>query len=110
MTSVITLYKGCKIIEGKNFMVDDISAYLGTLESREFSNCQFIKPALNLDIKLKLSQDIIASDIEFADNYNYVSIKDEVDGAKVYYYFIEKLEWKSANTIQLQLKEDTLNT
>lgn len=92
MTSTITLYKGCNVIESKNYVVDDISAYLDTLESTEFSNCQFIKPSLNLDIKLQLSQDMIAKNIDFADNYNYVSIKDNVDNAKTYYYFIEKLE------------------
>lgn len=110
MTSTITLYNSCKILPNKAFIVDDISDYLGTFtegtNKKTIANFQYIKHALNIDIKLDLSQ--IYLNPSSANDYNYISIQNGSD--KIFYYFINSKMWKGQETILISLTCDTINT
>lgn len=112
MNSTITLYYNCLIEKDKNFILDNngvkaIETYLQTLTSVTINNFQYIKQALSLSIKIDASQ--IGLEMgENAQNLNYVKIQNGTQNPC--YYFIISKRWKSANTIELVLSMDTLNT
>lgn len=103
MTSLIVLYQ-TEITPERNARVDSIESYLNTCHTEVISNFQYVKIDLDITIKVNMAQ---ANTPTF--QYNYLSIKRE-DDAKKYYYFILKSRWISANTIELQLSLDTVNT
>jgi len=105
--STITLYKNCKVLEGKNFQVDSFSNYLNSLDStykKTYNNCKYVKTGLNTQVKVTLDEDTLDP---VANNYNYCDI---VDGTGHFYYFINKMEWCATKCILLTLKLDVLNT
>lgn len=113
-TSTLKFYKNTPILPNKNFMVDGIEGYLGfnyehANQNNYFSitDFQYIKHALNLDIKIDSEQ----TDLEFllAKGWNYMSIKNS-DSSRIVYYFIVNKEWRAQNTIKMTLFLDTLNT
>ena len=109
MTSTLKIYKNCKILPNKNFIVDYISTYLSDLESAITSDFQYIKHALDLEIKIDSSQ----LNLEFVSAFhtNYLSIENnEEENSKEVFYFIIKKKWLSSSCIKLVLSMDTLNT
>lgn len=114
MNNRITLYPNCKILEWKNFSVDDLEDYLLTLShSLSFSQTQYIKHALELSIKINLDEDELDYNILKSHNYNYLMAQNEdsprLAGKKVYYFIVDK-KWMSQNCIEFKLKMDTVNT
>lgn len=105
MTSTITLYRNCKIIPSKNFIVDSLEDYLSTLDRVSISNFQYIRNDLHCYIKISKDQDFVGSYSYY--NYNYLKVSQ--DGVS-YYYFIVKKTQLSQNTIGYELLMDTLNT
>lgn len=103
MTSTIKLYQ-TEITPERNARVDDIQSYLNGCTELYIQNFQYLKIQLDMTIKLNLSQE---NTPKFP--YNYMYIKRE-DDEKYYYYFILSSRWLSANTIELQLSLDTINT
>lgn len=104
--AILTLYKDSKIIPSKNFVVDNISTYLGTLTQMTINDFQYVKNAMTVVIKIdsvQLSLDYLQ------DNYNYCSILNETGGKTVYYFAVNK-KWISSETIQLSLVLDSCNT
>ena len=113
MKSVLKLYKDSLIIEGRNFVVDDIEDYLATLTNTlSFNDFQYIKHALEITIKIDKDQSYL--DFTSANDYNYCSIQNmNANGSspqKTVYYFVYKLEWGASSTIRLHLVMDTINT
>lgn len=116
MDAKITLYKDCKIEEGKGLIVDDITTYLSTLTKIEAPNFQYQKNDLTIDVKVNLSQMHLEAKALY--NYNYVSITNfEYDSegevlntGKTYYYFIRQKQWRGQSTLLLSLYMDTVNT
>ena len=113
MISTVKLYKDSKILDGKNFIVDDIADYLATLtDTLTKSKFQYIKHALQLSIKLDMNQAYL--DYKASNDYNYCSIQnsneDGTGSEKIIYYYIDKMNWTSQNTIKLDLIMDTINT
>ena len=105
VTSTIKLFQ-CDITPEKNAMIDSIGTYLATKNSLTINNFQYQKILQEKIIKLDMDQ---ANVPNFA--YNYVSITNNYGGGvKNYYYFIISVNWKSANTVELQLSLDTINT
>ena len=103
-TSTLNFYQ-CEITPERNCIVDEISAYLNSLDKYTITGFQYIKLDLDITIKINLSQTNIP---KF--NYNYVSVLNS-DLNKLYYYFIIGIpKWISSNTVQLELSMDTLNT
>lgn len=112
MNSTIILYYNCLVEKDKNFILDNngvkaIETYLQTLTSNTIENFQYIKQALSITIKIDASQ--IGLEMgENAQDLNYVKIQNGTQNPC--YYFIISKTWKSANTIELVLSMDTLNT
>ena len=102
-TSQIALYK-TNITPEKNCKVDDLGYYLITCESEIISDFQYKVIKLDDTIKLNMSQNNTPN---FP--YNYLAIKRDNE-TKIYYYFIINSNWKSENTIELQISLDTINT
>lgn len=112
MNSTITLYYNCLIEKDKNFILDNngvkaIETYLQTLTSKTITDFQYIKQGLSLSIKIDASQIGLCMG-ENCDDLNYVKIQNGTQNPC--YYFIISKTWKSANTIELVLSMDTLNT
>ena len=102
-TSQIALYK-TNITPERNCKVDDLGYYLITCESEIISDFQYKVIKLDDTIKLNMSQNNTPN---FP--YNYLAIKRDNE-TKIYYYFILNSNWRSENTIELQISLDTINT
>ena len=112
--STITLYNS-NINQDKNMIVDSIDTYLeGVAEQEDIEDFQFIKPALDITIKLDMTQMVISPYTSFYYfDFNYVKIvnfdENGDDGTRLL-YFIEDIKWMSQKTIMLKLHMDVLNT
>ena len=102
-TSKIRIYQTV-LTPARNALVDDLDQYLSWL-TPTYSNdaFQYIKLGLDLTIKINNAQDKISGH----SLGNYVRIEQD---NKVWYYFIMNTDWKSANTIELKLSIDSINT
>lgn len=124
MTSSITLYKGTGLIPEKNFALSNlvngvkknsISNYLDSLLSTParvnmFTNQNYIKNALNLEINLNLGETALNLN---GGAWNYCRIinkKDNGTSETPAYYFIINMEWRSKEVVKLYLLMDTINT
>ena len=113
MNSTITLYYKSLLNKDKNFILDSsngnrrIETYLQTLTSSVINNFQYVKQALNLTIKIDVSQSALNMGNNTQD-LNYVKIQNGNENPC--YYFITNKIWRSQNTIELELSMDTLNT
>ena len=113
MISTVKLYKDSKIIEGRNFVVDDIGDYLATLsDTITITGFQYVKHGVSISIKINKSQTYL--DYKATNDYNYCSIQNSnSDGTgteKTVYYFIDKMSWLAQTTLKLDLIMDTVNT
>ena len=106
-TSLLKIYKDCKVYSDKNFLVESIEDYLSTLNVITISEFQFIRHDLDLEIKVDLSQ--VYQEFNTNYNYNYVSIKNSNSSRTCYYFVINKTQ-RADNTIKLTLRMDVLNT
>ena len=102
-TSQIVLYK-TNITPERNCKVDDLGYYLISCEQEIISDFQYKTIKLDDTIKLNMSQNNTPN---FP--YNYLAIKRDNE-TKIYYYFIINSNWRSENTIELQISLDTINT
>lgn len=102
-TSQIALYK-TNITPERNCKVDDLGYYLISCESEIISDFQYKTIKLDDTIKLNMSQNNTPN---FP--YNYLAVKRDNE-TKIYYYFIINSNWRSENTIELQISLDTINT
>ena len=102
-TSQIVLYK-TNITPERNCKVDDLGNYLIMCESEIISDFQYKVIKLDDTIKLNMSQNNTPN---FP--YNYLAVKRDNE-TKIYYYFIINSNWRSENTIELQISLDTINT
>ena len=102
-TSQIVLYK-TNITPERNCKVDDIESYLIMCEQEIISDFQYKVIRLDDTIKLDMSQ---TNTPNFP--YNYLAVKRDSE-TKIYYYFILNSNWKSQNTVELQISLDTINT
>lgn len=103
-TSKIILYS-TNITPDRNCLVDEFTTYLSNCFQSEIDNFQYQKIQMNMKIKIENAQTY------FPENaFNYVGIKNS-DNNKTYYYFIVgEPRWLSANTTELTLYMDTINT
>ena len=113
MNSTITLYFDCLVEKDKNLILDRqngtraIELYLKDLESRTIENFQYIKQSLSVSIKIDASQVGLCMG-DGCEDLNYAKIQN--GETNPCYYFIINKTWKSANTLELVLSMDTLNT
>ena len=102
-TSKIRIYQTV-LTPARNALVDDLDQYL-SWSTLTYSNdaFQYIKLGLDLTIKINNAQNKISGH----SLGNYVRIEQD---NKVWYYFIMNTDWKSANTVELKLSIDSINT
>ena len=106
--STINLYVGTKLSAEKNFVIEDISQYLLQFTTVTINDFQYIRPqSLDLTIKINKSQAYLTP--TSANDIDYCRIQNS-DSTKLYFYFVTNKVWKSANTIELTLRLDVLNT
>ena len=108
MASII-LFKGCKALPDKNFIIEDLDTYLNTLTKATVNNFTYVKNDLTLTLKFNLDQVVLDGYDEFGEYYNYAAINNS-DSEQSYYYFITKMNWKAHSTVELELRMDVLNT
>lgn len=111
-TSTIKLYNATpssrwELIPSKLFVVDDIEAYLATKTAKTITLFQYIKPQLEIEIKVDLSQTYIEP---LNNSYKYVRIENSDDTGHYYYYFVKNAEWRAKSTVRFVLVMDVLNT
>jgi len=90
-----------------NCLIDNLESFLSSGNggtALEYANFQYIKPELNLSIKIAADQDEVN---DF--NYNYCRIVNN-DNANIFYFNIVKTNWIAPNVIKVDLKLDTVNT
>lgn len=101
--SDIILYQ-TDITPERNCKIDNMNAYLRLCKQYVIENFQYFKAELDTTVKINMAQ---SNTPNFP--YNYFTVANQ--GEKfVYYYFILGTKWISANTIQLKLSLDTINT
>lgn len=109
--TTIILYADTPLTRERNLKVDDMPTFLNPYSQKSFSNFQYIKHGLDIEIKLDLSQTYQNYDDSTfkRKNLNYLSIFDTTT-ANIYYYFIEKITPRAENTVALTLHMDVINT
>ena len=100
-TSTIRLYQ-TDISPEKNMRVDSISTYLSGKMKFNFSNFQYVRPNLSIEIKVNLPQ----SDTPKL-QCNYMEV---ITDSKSYYYFIMSTRQIALQTISISAEMDTINT
>lgn len=103
--SVLTFYKDSQIIPNRNFIVESIETYLATLTNFGVSDFQYLRPALEMIIKVHKDEVFCSMLVE--NNYNYLKV---VQDNRSYYYFILKKTQKAPETVEFELRMDTINT
>lgn len=98
----ISLYNHEIFDTSKNAFIEDIEAFLGTLETTYESNIQYQKIDLDINVKLNLDQEY---------QYNIIGNYARIDNDdKVFYYFVMQADWVSSKCVMLTLSMDTINT
>lgn len=89
----------------KNPLIDNLDAYLNTIENSEHVefNIQYIKHDLNISVKIPGDQSSVKN---FP--YNYATIQN--DDEKKFYYYVMNTVWIARGTIGVVLSLDTVNT
>lgn len=112
----IKLYKDSKIIQGKNYMIEDDSKLKEYLNSLQYLNFQIQYQRIELDKTIKINMPQQVQNQGYADdvlplfnNFNYMEIKND-DYNKSYYYFITAMRQVARQTIEFDLHMDVLNT
>lgn len=100
--STLTLYR-THLTPSKNALVDELSTYLADCITYGPVEIQYQKPALDLAIKLTIPQ----AQLTRQDIGNYAALKQD---NMTFYYFIMSAAWKSANTVEVTLSIDSINT
>lgn len=112
----IKIFKDSKIMQGKNYMIEDDSKLKEYLNSLQYLNFQIQYQRIELDktIKINMPQQVqnqgYANDVlPLFNNFNYMEIKND-DYNKSYYYFITGIRQVARMTIEFDLRMDVLNT
>lgn len=105
--STLTLYKDCQIIPGRNFVIENIAAYLNAISSSAITIAQFQYLRLALDMNIKIHKEESFTAALAANNFNYLKV---VQDSRTYYFFILKKIQRAEETIELELRMDVINT
>ncbi len=100
--STLYIYPNCKITRDRNCLVDNIQAYLQSQRYIPALVIQYQQIELNKRLKLNMSQSVVGTS-----PFNYLEI---IQDNKSFYYFIDKTNWKSTETVEFELTLDTVNT
>lgn len=111
MKSTLKFYNvSSRFNESKNFMFDDIEAYVGN-SALTINNFQYTEPNSQLSIVIHHAENYISRAHDFL--YTYMSItnyNEDSDDEITFYYFIDSTTWVSSVSLQLNLTLDVLNS
>nr|DAH14334.1 MAG TPA: Major tail protein [Caudoviricetes sp.] len=111
--ATIILYDDCKLIQGKNYLIDSeqaLQGYLNSLDSTTITDFQYQRIELDKVIKINFKQTYAEKGIGASGHYyNYCSINNGV-GSRKYYYFIQNITQVSEYCEEFTLHMDVLNT
>lgn len=110
MTCNVYLYHLPIKLNSKNYVLDNMEQYLGTLTATHtFTEYQYQRMLLEMSFKFNLSQDY--QTYNYIQNPNYIKITFTINNTTLYYYyFITKFVQKANSTIECEAVMDTLNT
>ena len=110
MTCNVYLYHLPIKLNSKNYVLDSMEQYLGTLSpTHTFNDYQYQRMLLEMSFKFNLSQDY--QTYNYSQNPNYIKITFTINNTTLYYYyFITKFTQKANMTIECEAVMDTLNT
>ena len=106
-TSTLKLY-ATDIDPARNMIVEDIQNYLSRLSSKNVGDVMFIKPGLEVQIRIPWDQEHSWNSSGF--NYARATIPGENNTNQILYYYITEGHWCAEKTVELTLKLDTINT
>ena len=90
-TSTVTLYRDTGLMPSKNYVIDEISSFLGTPYAT-IENFQFVELKPRMTIKVQLNQDLLQ--FESANAIDYCFIKRQGGGFQqdggAYYFVVKK--------------------
>lgn len=117
--STIRLFKSTtsnpwELTPNKLFKIDSIDDYLATKTYEDITNFQYIKNALEISIKIDVTQGLSQPITNIA-SYKYVGIQNGKDKATDpavpwVYYFVKNIVWTSRNCVRFDLVMDVLNS
>lgn len=106
MMSEVRIYRSTPLTRERNMKIDGIEQFLNFYYPSSYSNFQYIKHGINIEIKLDRTQrEQDANNVSFV---NYCRIANGTDIP--YYYFVEKITPRGESTILLSLHLDVINT
>ena len=110
MTCNVYLYHLPIKLNSKNYVLDNMEQYLGSLTATHtFTEYQYQRMLLEMSFKFNLSQDY--QTYNYIQNPNYIKITFTINNTTLYYYyFITKFIQKANSTIECEAVMDTLNT
>ena len=108
----IRLFKGAKILEDENFIVEDINDYLSepnfsSLTMKSFNIQMYDTSKMDVSIKIQAESESIRQGEIDGNNYNYALVNT---GTKRLFYFIRKISYIAPLTYQVDLHLDVLNS
>lgn len=96
-----------KLTRDKSFSIDDFESYLSQFTPLIYEKGQYFKNQYQCELKIALDESYIQP--KNIDSIRYVKIHESKTNTN-YYYFVDNVIWRSANSIQLNLTMDVLNT
>lgn len=110
MTSTLYFYKLPINLLNKNFVLESLETYLGTLTPVTISKFQYQRFEMEKRIKVNINQDY--QTYNGLTKYNYLKITqlNENNSVSIYYYFIRSAKQISESTIEFIIRMDVLNT
>ena len=108
----IRLFKGAKILEDENFIVEDINDYLSepnfsSLTMKSFTIQVYDTSKMDVTINIKAESEGDRQGEIDGNNYNYALVNT---GTKRLFYFIRKISYIAPMTYEVQLHLDVLNS
>lgn len=110
MTSTLDFYKLPINLYSKNFIMESLETYLGTLTPKTISSFQYQRFEMEKRIKVNISQDYQTYNGLTKYNYLRISQYNDNNALSVYYYFIKSAKQISESTIEFVIVMDVLNT
>ena len=106
--SVITLWRATGLLPDHNYVIEDISSYLG--EGIQINSFQFLELKPKMTIKIQKGQEFLQFNGDY--NIDYCRIARSgygFDDSGAYYFVVDK-RWKSKDCLELELEMDVLNS
>ena len=106
--SVITLWRLTGLLPDHNYVIEDISSYLG--EGIQIDPFQFLELKPKMTIKIQKGQQFLQFNGDFNFDYCHIARTGYGFNDSGAYYFVVDKRWKSKDCLELDLEMDVLNS